>query len=108
MNIMTKNKETKYLGKIDHINVYFNSSIEDKNIIYFGRKGKEIEHKGVVYVPIENYKNCKGSAIEKIEVDKILKLSIKNIKYEDYSFCIGCSEDLNVYQNFINIKFKNK
>ena len=78
--------EIEFIKKSHGISVYRDPYM-DSSLFLFGRKGKEVDS-GLIWVPAENFKDVKGAAFEKEEVDKILKDSIKNTKFSDYTFLI--------------------
>ncbi len=74
------------------ISIYRDPYMQDSKQLLFGLKGKEVSDPGPIFVPFENFKNIKPSAIEKDEVDKILKEQVKNRKFSDYTFVV-CNID---------------
>ena len=99
--------EITFIKKIQDLSVYRDPYMEE-NALLFGRKGKEVDP-GLVWVPNENFKNIKGAPFEKEEVDKILKESVKNKKFSDYTFVIcNISDDkLHLLEKFISEKLHN-
>ena len=95
----------QHLGKIEHIDIYFDPESERSEIL-LGRKGKEVDP-GIVCIANKDFQFCEGAPIEKSEVDKILKEKAKRTRFEDYNFAVGSFSTLDPYYKVINL-IKNK
>ncbi len=98
----------KKIGQIKHIGVFCDNSMKQEDIL-IARKSSTVMEPGYVYIPNENFKNVKGSPIEKSEVDKILKKqhesALKEYKksgLDAITFVVGGSNDFEVYEKFLN------
>ena len=98
----------QHLGKIEHINIYFDSDHPDSHTIIMGRKSKGLEAGGIIWVDNKDLAMAEGVTIEKDEVDKILKEQIKLTKFEDYEFAVGSFSTLGPYQKAINLLKQEK
>ena len=90
----------QHLGKIEHIDIYFDPD-HDKSQILLGRKGNQGDT-GYVWVANKDMEMCEGVTMEKSEVEKILKENAKNTKFIDYNFAVGSFSTLDPYQKLIN------
>lgn len=99
--------ETKinFLKEFRGISIYRDPYTSPDSIL-LGRKGKEVENTGIVYVPNENFKDIKPVPFEKKEVEKILKESVEKINFSDYTFliCNVPDEKLHLIEEFITKK----
>jgi hypothetical protein len=87
------------LGIIDNISIYFDK-YQSKTEFLLGRKSKEVESIGYVFIPNENWNTPNENFIEA----RNKKSEIENV---DINFIVGGNDDLEFYKIVIE-RLKNK
>ena len=84
----------QHLGKIEHIDICFDSDHPDSNSILLGKKGKDSISQGFKFIP--------GNKTEIKAGDLLMETPECTLGFNDINFAIGSFSTLTYYHQAIN------
>jgi hypothetical protein len=90
-----------HLGKIEHINVYYDPE-QEKDRLLFGRKSKPAMEQGIIWLPHTSEELWEMAMQYQLDHKDDVVEEVKRTK-EDYDFVVGNSMDLDTYKKALKL-----